>query len=99
MDSQVCDSSVTRKLSMTGIANKPMQQWPLWWRISALLNLSFYSMVTNAFISGISPLFGLIIADFHCTPNDAAQLASYAVLTLGSAVGLTLFNLICQLNY
>jgi hypothetical protein len=55
-------------------------------------------MMTNAFISDISPLFGLIMVDFHITPNDAAQLASYAVLTIGSAVGSTLFNLF-QLDY
>jgi hypothetical protein len=85
---------------MTVITNKPMQQWPLWWRISALLNISFFSMMTNAFISAISPLFGLMIADFHCTPNEAAQLSSYAVLALGSAVGRpTLFNLSCQLDF
>lgn len=94
MNSQVYDS----QLSRTVISNKPMQEWPLWWRTSALLNLSFFSMMTNAFISDISPLFGLIMVDFHITPNDAAQLASYAVLTIGSAVGSTLFNLF-QLDY
>jgi hypothetical protein len=42
--------------------------------------------MNNVFASGIPPLFGLIIEEFHCTAEQASLLASYAQLTLGLAV-------------
>jgi hypothetical protein len=40
-------------------------------------------MLGNVFASGISPLFGLIMQEFHCTENEASQLGTYVLLTLG----------------
>ncbi|KAH6669059.1 putative MFS transporter [Halenospora varia] len=57
--------------------------WPLSWRIVILLNLSFYNMMGNVFAAGISPLFGLLIQEFHCSVDEASRLASYALLMLG----------------
>ncbi|KAF9775529.1 hypothetical protein IL306_006354 [Fusarium sp. DS 682] len=40
-------------------------------------------MLGNVFASGITPLFGLIMQEFHCTENEASQLGTYVLLTLG----------------
>lgn len=58
----------------------------MWWRVLILLNISFYNMMGNVFAAGISPLFALLIEDFHCTINEASHLASYALLMLGLSV-------------
>ncbi|KAH8671768.1 major facilitator superfamily domain-containing protein [Tricladium varicosporioides] len=57
--------------------------WPLSWRIIILFNLSFYNMMGNVFAAGISPLFGLLVQEFHCSVDEASRLASYALLMLG----------------
>ncbi|KAF4625224.1 hypothetical protein G7Y89_g12948 [Cudoniella acicularis] len=57
--------------------------WPMWWRILILLNVSFYNMMGNVFAAGISPLFSLLIEEFHCSIDQASRLASYALLMLG----------------
>ncbi|EWZ94050.1 hypothetical protein FOWG_04431 [Fusarium oxysporum f. sp. lycopersici MN25] len=44
-------------------------------------------MLENVFASGISPLFGLIMQEFHCTENEASQLGTYVLLTLGLSSG------------
>ncbi|RYC85897.1 hypothetical protein BFJ63_vAg11206 [Fusarium oxysporum f. sp. narcissi] len=44
-------------------------------------------MLGNVFASGISPLFGLIMQEFHCTENEASQLGTYVLLTLGLSSG------------
>lgn len=62
------------------------QTWPMWWRIAALVNVSFFNMMNNFFAAGIPPLFGLIIKEFHCTSQEVSQLSSYALLMLGVAV-------------
>lgn len=58
----------------------------MWWRVLILLNISFYNMMGNVFAAGISSLFGLLIAEFHCTSDEAARLATYALLMLGLSV-------------
>jgi MFS family permease len=55
----------------------------MWWRVLILLNISFYNMMGNVFAAGISPLFGLLIQEFHCSINEASRLATYALLMLG----------------
>ncbi|KUJ16924.1 MFS general substrate transporter [Mollisia scopiformis] len=55
----------------------------MWWRVLILLNISFYNMMGNVFAAGISPLFGLVIKEFHCSVDQASRLASYALLMLG----------------
>jgi hypothetical protein len=62
------------------------QDWPMWWRILILLNISFYNMMGNVFAAGISPLFGLLIEEFHCSVDQASRLATYALLMLGLSV-------------
>ncbi|KAF4998936.1 hypothetical protein FDECE_11650 [Fusarium decemcellulare] len=57
--------------------------WPLWWRLSVLINVSFYNFLGNAWCSGLPPVFGLIIQEFHCSQSEASNLATYALLTLG----------------
>ncbi|KAH7169577.1 major facilitator superfamily domain-containing protein [Fusarium sp. MPI-SDFR-AT-0072] len=57
--------------------------WPLWWRLLILLNVSIYNMLGNVFAGGMSSLFGLIMHEFHCTENEASQLGTYVLLTLG----------------
>ncbi|KAH8654331.1 major facilitator superfamily domain-containing protein [Ilyonectria robusta] len=57
--------------------------WPLWWRLLILFNVSIYNMLGNVFAAGISPLFGLIMQEFHCTENEASQLGTYVLFTLG----------------
>jgi len=63
-----------------------LQTWPLWWRISILVNVSFYNLLGNAFAAGITPLFQLVIEEFHCTAEEASQLSTYALLALGLSV-------------
>ncbi|RGP72624.1 hypothetical protein FLONG3_6632 [Fusarium longipes] len=58
-------------------------EWPLWWRICVLFNISFYNLIGNAWCSGLSPIFGLIIQEFHCSQDQASNLATYALLALG----------------
>ncbi|KAF4335213.1 hypothetical protein FBEOM_10957 [Fusarium beomiforme] len=58
-------------------------EWPLWWRICVLLNVSFYNLLGNAWCSGLSPIFGLIIQELHCTQTQASNLPTYALLALG----------------
>ena len=58
----------------------------MWWRILILLNVSFYNMMGNVFAAGISPLFGLLIEEFHCSTDQASHLAPYALLMLGVSV-------------
>ncbi|VTO81496.1 unnamed protein product [Fusarium graminearum] len=58
-------------------------KWPLWWRVSVLINVSFYNLLGNAWCSGLSPIFGLIIQDLHCSQTQASALATYALLALG----------------
>lgn len=65
----------------------------MWWRVLILLNVSFYNMMGNVFAAGISPLFGLIIEEFHCSTDEASRLASYALLMLGLSVSLLNFGL------
>jgi MFS family permease len=55
----------------------------MWWRILILLNISFYNMMGNVFAAGISPLFSLLIEEFHCSVDQASRLATYALLMLG----------------
>lgn len=62
------------------------QDWPLWWKVVVLLNISFYNALGNMFAAGITALFGLIIQDFHCTVVEASRLSSYALLALGLSV-------------
>ncbi|KAK0370007.1 hypothetical protein CLIM01_12642 [Colletotrichum limetticola] len=57
--------------------------WPLSWRIWILLNVSFYNLLGNAFAAGAPPLFSRIIAELHCTSEEASQLSTYVLLTLG----------------
>ncbi|KAH7255093.1 major facilitator superfamily domain-containing protein [Fusarium redolens] len=57
--------------------------WPLWWRIAVLLNVSFYNLLGNTWASGLSPVFGLIIQELHCSQTQASDLATYALLALG----------------
>ncbi|RFN50608.1 hypothetical protein FIE12Z_5111 [Fusarium flagelliforme] len=57
--------------------------WPLWWRFLVLLNVSFYNLLGNAWCAGLSPLFGLIIQELHCSQSQASNLVTYALLTLG----------------
>ncbi|KAM3070204.1 hypothetical protein ACMFMF_008557 [Clarireedia jacksonii] len=40
-------------------------------------------MMGNVFAAGISPLFSLLIEEFHCSVDQASRLASYALLMLG----------------
>ncbi|KAH8700320.1 major facilitator superfamily domain-containing protein [Talaromyces proteolyticus] len=61
------------------------QSWPMWWRITALVNLSVYNMMNNVFAAGIAPLFGLIMEEFHCDLQQVSQLSSYTLLMLGLA--------------
>lgn len=56
------------------------------WRIMILLNISFYNMMGNVFAAGVSPLFGLMIKEFHSSVDEASRLATYALLMLGLAV-------------
>ncbi|KAH6950924.1 major facilitator superfamily domain-containing protein [Fusarium avenaceum] len=58
-------------------------KWPLWWRVSVLINVSFYNLLGNAWCSGLSPIFGLIMQDLHCSQSQASDLATYALLSLG----------------
>ncbi|KAF4448968.1 hypothetical protein F53441_7618 [Fusarium austroafricanum] len=58
-------------------------EWPLWWRIAVLLNVSFYNLLGNAWCAGLSPVFGLIIQELHCSQSQASNLVTYALLTLG----------------
>ncbi|KXH65558.1 hypothetical protein CSAL01_02957 [Colletotrichum salicis] len=57
--------------------------WPLSWRIWILLNVSFYNLLGNAFAAGAPPLFSRIISELHCTSEEASQLSTYVLLTLG----------------
>ncbi|KFZ25400.1 hypothetical protein V502_00121 [Pseudogymnoascus sp. VKM F-4520 (FW-2644)] len=59
--------------------------WPMSWRIMILLNISFYNMMGNVFAAGVSPLFGLMIKEFHSSVDEASRLATYALLVLGLA--------------
>lgn len=38
------------------------------------------------YASGVSPLFELIIKDLHCTQQQASELTTYVLLTLGLSV-------------
>ncbi|KAL6917093.1 hypothetical protein ACHAPO_009358 [Fusarium lateritium] len=58
-------------------------EWPLWWRISVLVNVSFYNLLGNAWCAGLSPVFGLIMQELHCSQSQASNLVTYALLTLG----------------
>ncbi|KAM0208730.1 hypothetical protein ACHAQD_011481 [Fusarium lateritium] len=58
-------------------------EWPLWWRICILLNVSFYNLLGNAWCSGLAPIFGLIIQELYCSQTQASDLNTYALLTLG----------------
>ena len=68
----------------------------MWWRVLILLNISFYNMMGNVFAAGISPLFSLLIEDFHCSVDEASRLASYALLMLGCSVGIQNLRLAVQ---
>ncbi|KAH6692235.1 major facilitator superfamily domain-containing protein [Plectosphaerella plurivora] len=57
--------------------------WPLWWRIVILLNVGFYNMLGNVFAAGVPPLFALIMQEFRISQDEASQLSTYALLTLG----------------
>ncbi|OBR11181.1 Major facilitator superfamily transporter [Colletotrichum higginsianum IMI 349063] len=57
--------------------------WPLWLRIWILLNVSFYNLLGNAFAAGAPPLFSRIIQELNCTSEEASQLSTYVLLTLG----------------
>ncbi|KAF4815782.1 putative MFS-type transporter [Colletotrichum tropicale] len=65
------------------ITSSSVMHWPLSWRIWILLNVSFYNLLGNAFAAGVSPLFSLIIKELHCTSEEASQLSTYVLLTLG----------------
>lgn len=51
-----------------------------------MLNVSFYNLLGNAFAAGAPPLFSLIIRDLKCTSEEASQLSTYVLLTLGLSV-------------
>lgn len=51
-----------------------------------LLNVGAYTMLGNMFAAGVTPLFGLIIEDFHVSANEVSTLSSYALLALGLSV-------------
>ncbi|PVH68841.1 putative MFS transporter [Cadophora sp. DSE1049] len=70
-------------MTITSIPSLSPRYWPMWWRVTILLNISFYNMMGNVFAAGISPFFGLLIQEFHCSPEQASRLASYALLALG----------------
>jgi len=62
---------------------KASMNWPLWWKIIILLNISLYNMLGNIFAAGVSSLIILFIEDLHMTPTQASQLATWALLSLG----------------
>ncbi|KAH7304643.1 putative MFS transporter [Rhexocercosporidium sp. MPI-PUGE-AT-0058] len=76
-------SGSTIVMATTSTAPLLPWNWPMWWRVLILLNISFYNMMGNIFAAGISPLFGLLIAEFHCSVEEASRLATYALLMLG----------------
>ncbi|KAF5707351.1 major facilitator superfamily transporter [Fusarium globosum] len=43
----------------------------------------FYNLLGNAWAAGLSPVFGLIIQELHCTQDQASNLPTYALLALG----------------
>ncbi|KAL7768570.1 hypothetical protein ACKLNR_002871 [Fusarium oxysporum f. sp. zingiberi] len=43
----------------------------------------FYNLLGNAWASGLSPVFGLIIQELHCSQTQASNLPTYALLALG----------------
>ncbi|CAG9957087.1 unnamed protein product [Clonostachys rosea f. rosea IK726] len=57
--------------------------WPLSWRVVLLLNVGMFNLLGNAFAAGAPPLFSLIIQEFHITQDEASQLSTYVLLTLG----------------
>ncbi|KAM5343697.1 hypothetical protein ACJ41O_012234 [Fusarium nematophilum] len=57
--------------------------WPVWWRVFLLLNVSVYNSLGNAYAAGVPPLFSLIMQELRITPDEASQLSTYVLLTLG----------------
>ncbi|KAI8653738.1 MFS domain-containing protein [Fusarium sp. Ph1] len=57
--------------------------WPLWWRLVVLFNVSFYNLLGNAWAAGISPIFELIIREFNCSQSQASDLTTFSLLMLG----------------
>lgn len=43
-------------------------------------------MLGNVYAAGITPLFSQIIAEFHISSDEASQLSTYTVLSLGVSV-------------
>ncbi|KAG2413252.1 hypothetical protein HFD88_002441 [Aspergillus terreus] len=73
-------------MGRTSSPNNPIispQDWPLWWRITVLLNVSVYTMLGNMFAAGITPLFALIMEDLKVSTVKVSTLSSYALLALG----------------
>lgn len=62
------------------------QTWPLWWRMTILLNLSLYITMGNIYTSGLSPVFGFIAHQMNVSVTEASHLATYPVLSIGVAV-------------
>ncbi|KAN0117915.1 putative MFS transporter [Hyaloscypha variabilis] len=57
--------------------------WPVWWKILILINISLFNMLGNMFAAGVSPLIILFVEDLHMTVTRASQLSSWALLSLG----------------
>lgn len=66
--------------------NVSMQSWPFWWRFLLLLNVGVYNMLGNVYAAGVPPLFSLLIQEFKITSEEASQLSTYTLLTLGISV-------------
>jgi MFS family permease len=57
--------------------------WPLWWKIIILINISLFNMLGNIFAAGVSSLIILFVEDLHMTITKASQLSTWALLALG----------------
>jgi MFS family permease len=57
--------------------------WPFWWKIIILINISLYNMLGNIFAAGVSPLIILFVEDLDMSVTQASQLSSWALLSLG----------------
>ncbi|VUC31317.1 unnamed protein product [Clonostachys rosea] len=80
-----------------GVEMSP-HDWPLRWRILILLNVSFYNFLGNTWSAGLSPVFDLIMKDFHCSQSDASDLSTFTLLALGisNLLALPLVSIIGQ---
>ncbi|KAH6661204.1 major facilitator superfamily domain-containing protein [Truncatella angustata] len=87
-----CLPTFQKKISPTDLQNQTSTashikmspwNWPLWWRMLILLNMSFYNFLGNAFAAGVPPLFGLIIEEFDVTTEQVSGLSTFVLLALG----------------